>query len=331
MGSRMRGPARVLYAGGAAARGSWASELRKAAAELGLEMDLALYPDAAPPDQVDYLLFDADGPPIDLSAFPNLRAILSLWAGVERLLARPDLPHDIPVARMVEPGLRQGMIEYVAAHALGAHLDLSATLAADRAGRWEKRIPPLASRRPVGVMGLGVLGMAVAGALAGLGFKVAGWSRSPKSESDGLPEGVRAHAGPEALPAFLARSEILVVLLPLTAETTGLLGPAELAALPAGAHVINVARGPIVSEAALLNALGPPDGAGRLGGATLDVFDREPLPAGHPFWTHPRVLVTPHVASVTRPETASLPIIRQIIEDRAGRPLRHLVARHRGY
>lgn len=325
------GPAEALYAGPREDRGAWALALRDAAQEAGLPLTLHLDPAEAPADRIEYVLFAPSGTERDLRRFPKLKAVLSLWAGVETLLAREDLPEGVPLARMVEPGLTQGMTDYVVGHVMRIHLELGETLSRSAAARWEPVAPPLAFQRRVGVLGLGALGMESARALKAIGFDVAGWSRSRKGPGDGLPEGVEAFAGLETLDAFLGRSEILAALLPLTAETQGLFTAERLSRLPQGAHVINAARGPIFPEAPLLDALGPPEGEGRLASATLDVFDQEPLPAEHPYWTHPRVVVTPHIASVTRPETASLPVIRQIIRDRRGQPLRHLVSRERGY
>ncbi|MEL6980166.1 MAG: glyoxylate/hydroxypyruvate reductase A [Pseudomonadota bacterium] len=327
----MTEPIEALYAGPAKERAAWALALRDAAAETETPLTLHLDPDEAPAERIEYLFFAPSGSERDLRRFPNLRAIFSLWAGVETLLSREDLPEGVPIARMVEPGLTQGMVDYVVGHVMRLHLGLEQVLAQSAAQQWAPAPPPLAFQRRIGVLGLGALGMEAARALKAIGFDVAGWSRTRKGPADGLPDGVEAVAGLEALGAFLGRSDILVALVPLTPETRGLMSAARLAQLPEGAHVINAARGPIFPEAALLEALGPAEGGGRLASATLDVFDREPLPDGHAYWTHPRVVVTPHIASVTRPETASLPLIRQILRDRRGQPLRYVVSPERGY
>ena len=314
---------RVLYAGPAGGAPKWRSAMLEAAQQAGAEIDLQLDPPAAPEDlgRIEYLLLTGDGPINDLSSLPNLKAMFSLWAGVETLLARPDLPKHIPLVRMVEPGLTIGMTDYVLAHTLRYHIDLEGTLERSRAQRWDDVHPPLSIHRKIGVMGLGALGRDVAERLAFLRFDVRGWSRSLKQ----IP-GVRGFAGLEALPEFLSETEILIVLTPLTAETRGLLDADHLAMLPKGAYIINAARGPIIDERALLAAL-----ADHLGGATLDVFNQEPLPHDHPLWACPNVTVTPHIASVTRPETASKEIMRQILQSERGEPLENVVDVTRGY
>lgn len=305
----------------------WAAALRSAAAERGLPLRLLETPEAATAAaaEVTYVVFAPNGGLEDLRVFPRLKAVLSMWAGVEKLLARPDLP-DAPIARMVEPGMTYGMTDYVVGHVMRAHLGIDALLDNSRAGRWAPASPKLSMQRRVGVMGLGQLGADAARALASLRFDVRGWSRSRKDL-----EGVRSFAGPDELDAFLDELEILVILLPQTADTTGMLSAATLARLADGAHVINAARGPIVTESDLLAALDARVGRGPLGGATLDVFDVEPLPAGHPYWAHPKVVVTPHIASITRAETASKVLVEQIERVEGGSPPTNLVDRARGY
>jgi glyoxylate/hydroxypyruvate reductase A len=183
-------------------------------------------------------------------------------------------------------------------------------------------VPPLARDRTVGVLGLGELGGVAAKALAALDFRVMGWSRAPKS----IP-GVDCRTGPEGLRAVLAAAEILVCLLPATAATETLLDAAALAALPPKASLINAGRGGLIDDAALLAALD----ARRLSNATLDVFRVEPLPADHPYRRHPRMTVTPHIASATRPETAAPAILAQLGRLVRGEPLLHVVDRRRGH
>lgn len=317
----------VALSGAEHDRAEWSAALESAAAARGLAMRLINDPAAivAAAEDIDYLVYSPAGVLEDLRIFPKLKAILSMFAGVERLLARPDLP-DLPVARMVEPGLTIGMTDYVVGHAMRAHLGIEAAIDDSRAGKWAAIPAKLSVNRPVGVMGLGQLGQDAARALATLRFPTRGWSRSPKTV-----EGVRSYAGAAELPAFLEGLEILIVLLPQTADTVGMVDAAALALLADGAHVINAARGPIVTEAALLAALDDREGRGPLGGATLDVFDIEPLPEDHPYWRHPKVIVTPHIASWTRAETASKVLIEQIERAEHGQPLSHLVDRGRGY
>jgi glyoxylate/hydroxypyruvate reductase A len=299
---------------------AWRAALKAAIAREGLAIDLRDAGDA-PPESVRYLIFGASGPVRDFRPFTGLRAILNIWAGVEQVLANPTLPETVPLARMVEPGLTEGMTDYVVAHVMRYHMHLDERLAGPES-KWMDWFPPLARWRRVGVLGLGALGRDAAEALARLRFDVAGWSRGPKD----IP-GVTCLHGADGLEALLARSEILVVLLPRTAETENLLDSRRLALLPHGARLINAARGEIVDDSALIAALD----SGGLAHATLDVFREEPLPQEHPFRAHPRVTVTPHVASATRPETAAAEIVAQIARAEAGKPIRHVVDRARGY
>lgn len=308
---------RLLFSAPAADWPVWRPHLERACAARGLSV--AISDRAADPAAVDYVAYSPGGGLVDFAPFVRLKAVLSLWAGVERIVGNPTL--TAPLARMVDPGLTQGMVEYVAGHALRHHLGIDGHLLRQD-GVWRHgEIPPLAGSRRVGVLGLGELGGACAAALAGLGFDVAGWSRRPKAA------GFATFAGEAELAAILARSEILVLLLPATAATEGLMDAGRLALLPAGAVVINPGRGTLIDDAALLAALD----AGRLGHATLDVFREEPLPAGHPFWAHPKVTVTPHVASETRPETAAETVAENVRRMEAGEPLLHVVDRAQGY
>ena len=309
--------ATVLFAAKPSDWATWADPLRAAFAAAGVDADLAT---DHPADRVDYVVYAPHDGFGGFDRFPRLKAVLSLWAGVERIVGDPTL--TVPLARMVDPGLTAGMIEYVAGHVLRHHLDLDRSLAASRAGDWDYAAPPLAADRRVGVLGLGALGAPVATALAALGFDVAGWSRRPKE----VP-GIEAHAGDGGLATVLARSDILVLLLPATPDTEGLIDAAALARLPAGAVIVNPGRGTLIDDDALLAALD----RGHLAHATLDVFRTEPLPADHPFWAHPSVTVTPHVASATRPPTASTVIAENVRRREAGEPLLHLVDRDAGY
>ena len=314
---------RVLYAGPAEAAPKWRQEMLNAAHEAGFEIDLRIdHPvTASEAAGIDYVMLTGDGPITDLSMFAHVKAFFSLWAGVETLLARPDLPSSAPLVRMVEPGLTIGMTDYVVAHVMRYHIDLEGTLQRSRVKGWDGVHPPLSINRKVGVIGLGALGRDVAERLAFLRFDVRGWSRSFKQI-----QGVKSFEGLSALPEFLSGTEILILLAPLTDETRGLLNAARLAMLPKGAYIINAARGPLIDEAALLTALD-----GHLGGATLDVFNQEPLPAEHPLWDRPNVTVTPHIASVTRPETAAREILRQIRQSERDEPLENVVDVSRGY
>jgi glyoxylate/hydroxypyruvate reductase len=257
-----------------------------------------------------------------LRQFPNLKAILNLGAGVDALLKDPTLPEGVPVVRMVDDDLATCMAEYVLLHVLRYHREQPALDAQQRAHDWRMIASPAAMHRRVGILGLGAMGGEAARLLVGAGFDVAGWSRRPKD----LP-GVQSFHGEEGRAAFLARSEILVCLLPLTPETEGILDRDLFQALPAGAYLINAGRGGHQVESDILAALD----SGQLAGATLDVFREEPLPAASPFWDHPKVTVTPHNASITNPQSAVRHVCESIRRVRAGEPLRNVVDPDLGY
>jgi glyoxylate/hydroxypyruvate reductase A len=257
-----------------------------------------------------------------LRQFPNLKAILNLGAGVDALLKDPTLPEGVPVVRMVDDDLATCMAEYVLLHVLRYHREQPALDAQQRAHDWRMIASPAAMHRRVGILGLGAMGGEAARLLVGAGFDVAGWSRRPKD----LP-GVQSFHGEDGRAAFLARSEILVCLLPLTPETEGILDRDLFQALPAGAYLINAGRGGHQVESDILAALD----SGQLAGATLDVFREEPLPAASPFWDHPKVTVTPHNASITNPQSAVRHVCESIRRVRAGEPLRNVVDPDLGY
>jgi len=257
-----------------------------------------------------------------LRQFPNLKAILNLGAGVDALLQDPDLPAGVPIVRMVDEDLAQCMAEYVLLHVLRYHREQPLLDARQRAHDWRMLISPPAAHRRVGLMGLGVMGMTSADLLRPVGFDLAAWTRGPRT----VP-GVECFHGADGLKPFLARSEILVCLLPLTPETEGILNADLFDALPRGAYLINAGRGGQQVEDDILAALD----SGQLGGATLDVFRTEPLPAGSPFWDHAKVTVTPHNASVTNPDSAIRHVCDSIRRVRAGEPLRHVVDPATGY
>jgi glyoxylate/hydroxypyruvate reductase A len=289
-------------------------------AKLAPEIEFRTWPDAGDAARVEYLV--AWTPPPDLSTrFPNLRVVFSTGAGVDQF-DFAALPPHVPLARMTERGIVDGMVEYATWAVLALHRRLPEYQRQQRESRWHELPYVPADSRRVGVMGLGVLGRAVLDRLGTFGFRRAGWSRSPHSI-----DGVECHAGFGSLDDFLGGLDIVVCLLPLTAETRGILDARRLAALPRGASLVNVARGPHVDAGALLDALE----RNHLAEAILDVTDPEPLPAEHPLWRHPRVLLTPHVASVTQPETAARAVIEQIRRDRTGEPLHDLADRDRGY
>jgi len=257
-----------------------------------------------------------------LASLPNLKLIVSLGMGVDHLLADGRVPAGVPIVRIMDEGLIGQMTEYALYWALRHHRDIDKYAANQRDARWKEEAFVDTANRRVGVLGLGSIGQDTADKFSRLGFPTAGWSRTAKT----LP-GVETFHSRDQLQRFLARSDILVNVLPLTRETHGLLDAAAFAALPKGAYVINMARGGHVVDEALLAALD----SGHLSGAALDVFNQEPLPADHAYWRHPKVHVTPHVAGATNPRTASPGVIENIKRMRAGQPLLRPVDPKTGY
>lgn len=252
----------------------------------------------------------ANPPPGSLRGLPRLALIQSLWAGVDRLLADPTLPAGVPVARMVDPAMTAAMAETALWAVLSLHRGFFAYQQRQREGVWRQHAQRRADEVPVAVLGQGEMGRAVAARLAALGYPVQGWRR------DGTP-----------LHDVLARAGIVVNLLPLTPATRGLLDARAFAAMPAKASLVNLGRGAQVVDADLLAALD----SGHLRHAVLDVFTTEPLPAGHPYWTHPRVTMLPHAAAATDPRSAAAVAAANLRAARDGGPLAHLVERQRGY
>ncbi|MCB6179091.1 glyoxylate/hydroxypyruvate reductase A [Rhodobacter sp. Har01] len=277
--------------------------------------------DPGDPAAVEYAVVWAP-PEGAMARFPNLRAVVSVGAGVDHVLRDPLLPRHLPILRTTGPDMVQRLREYVALHVLAQHRDLAVTDAQQARGEWRQIVTPVAGQRRVGIMGLGQIARACAETLVALGFDVAGWSRTGTPVKD-----VTVFAGPEGLMPFLARSEILVGLLPLTPATRDILDARLFAALPRGARLINAGRGAHLVEADLLAALD----SGQIGGATLDVFRTEPLPAGHPFWAHPKIRITPHVASYIDPQTGAAVIAGNIRQFHATGTSQAVADPERGY
>lgn len=307
----------VLYAAKPANWPDYEAPLRRALDATGL--DYNLLSETSDPASIDYLIYTAGGPISDFAAFPNTKAVCALSAGIEAITGNETL--TAPLTRMVDYGLTEGMVEWVTCHTLRHHMGIDQHILGQD-GAWRDDVPPLARDRKVAVLGLGELGSACATALSALNFNVLGWSRREKSI-----KGVTCHFGDEGLEQVLSQAEIIITLLPLTPDTENLLNAQRLAKMPKGACIINPGRGPLIDDDALLAALD----AGQIAHATLDVFRIEPLPKDHPYWAHPQVTVTPHIASETRPESSSRVIAENIRRNEAGEPLLHLVDRKAGY
>ncbi len=294
----------------------WAEVFRRRAPEI----DFRIWPDIGDPAQVRFLA--AWVPPDDIATrFPNLDVLFSSGAGVDQF-DFSKLPATLPVVRMVEPGIVRGMVEYVTHAVLGLHRDMAQYRRQQAQGEWKPLPVVTAGERRVGVLGLGSLGNAVLAQLVGMGFDCAGWSRS-RHEVDG----VQCHASAEELPAFLARTDILICLLPLTESTRGFLDAKLFAQLPRGASLVHVGRGPQLVEADLLDALS----SGQIAEAVMDVTDPEPLTPGHAFWLHPRIQLTPHIASMTQPLSAAEAVLDNLARFAAGEPMVGLIDRKLGY
>lgn len=285
------------------------------------DLDLRVWPECGKPEDIEIVL--AWWPPLGtMQKFANLKLIISLASGVEHILQDPNLPDRVPIVRLVDRSKPLQMAEYVALAVLLFKRRFVEYLELQRSRRWEYLSIPDASSFAVGILGLGFLGSTVAKKLAAIGFLVRGWSRSPKTIA-----GVECFHGGEEFELFLSKCRAIVCLLPLTPETKGILCHKTFSALPPGAYLINVGRGQHLVEADLLSALD----SGQIAGACLDVFDSEPLPREHPFWSHPCIIVTPHISAEGRFDDAAYFVFEAIAHFREGRPLEHLVYRKRGY
>jgi glyoxylate/hydroxypyruvate reductase A len=294
----------------------WAAELRThlPGADVGIDGERAM-------PQADYAV--GWSPPEGFfERHPALRAFLSVAAGVDRLLRNPGLPPALPVVRLEDAGMGWQMTEYCVHEVLRLRGRFDDYAAQQARAAWQPHPPRRREATRVGVLGLGVLGRQVATTLAGLGYPVAGYTRTPTRV-----ERIASFAGPAQWVPFLARSDVLIVLAPLTADTANLIDAHALAQLPRGAYLINIARGGLVDDDALLAALD----AGQLAGATLDVFRTEPLPPEHPFWRHPRVRVTPHVSGPTLVPESAAQVADKIARLARGDTVGGLVDRLRGY
>ena len=307
----------ILFAAVSERWDQYQEHLKKELDLIGLEYKLS---EKLPPSEVDYIIYAPNSSIKDFSVFTNLKAVLNLWAGVEDVVKNKTL--KVPLARMVDEGLTQGMKEWVLGHVMRHHLGIDLHIFGQD-GKWRDwSTPPLAKNRSVTILGLGALGAECASTLAKVGFKVYGWSSTEKSV-----ENVICHHGFEGLEKSLFGSEIVVLLLPSTADTENIINEKTLSYLTKNAVIINPGRGTLIDEKVLLKSLDD----GKLAHATLDVFRQEPLPADHPFWQHPKITVTPHIASETKPQTASQVIAANILRFEKGKPLLYQVNFETGY
>jgi glyoxylate/hydroxypyruvate reductase A len=307
----------ILFCTSERAQTRWRPHLATAFAE----HDVRFWPTIGDAASVNYALVWQPAPGL-LASLPNLKLVCSLAAGVDHILRDPTVPRHLPIMRLVDPYMTQAMTEYVVLQVLRLHRQDIDYRAQQTAGEWREREQKNSAERPIGILGFGQLGQDAGRKLQALGFQVAGWSRSAKD----IP-GFATYAGAAGLDALLSRSEILVSLLPSTDETEGILNASLFSRLPRGAALVNAGRGRHLVEADLLAALE----TGQLSAAVLDVFREEPLPPAHPFWKHPRIIVTPHVAAETHPSTAVQIIATAIADLEAGRPLNNIVDPQRGY
>lgn len=284
------------------------------------ELDIRVWPAVGDEEEVDIAL--VWNPPQGLlKGFNRLKLIISLGMGIDHLLQDPTLP-QVPIVRLVDDSIVTQIGQYISWAVLQQHRSFSVYQHLQQKQRWQPLPLTDTTTCAIGILGLGVLGQHTANVLSTLGFPVLGWSRTAKAL-----HGIRCFHGSQGLSNMLAQSSILVCLLPLTKATQGIINAATLAKLPQGAYVINCGRGAHLVEEDLIKTLD----CGHIAGATLDVFRREPLPPQHPFWSHPKIRVTPHIAGITNPCTAAPQVIENIRRIRANQPLLHPVDRNLGY
>ncbi|AMS18064.1 glyoxylate/hydroxypyruvate reductase A [Pseudomonas chlororaphis] len=288
-------------------------------AEQAPDIQWRAWPDLGNPEEIRYLA--AWQAPDDLSLLPNLEVLFALSAGVDQLdLAR--LPPDLPVVRLLDPGITRGMCEYASFAVLSLHRDMLRYRQQQLARCWQAHLLQPAAQRRVGVMGLGQQAQQILATLRPLGFALSGWARSTHRI-----DGVQCFAGNQQLPAFLSQCDILLCVLPLTEQTQGILDRELFRQLPRGAALINMGRGGHLEEQDLLDALA----SGQLSGAVLDVLQQEPAPAEHPFWDHPQILLTPHIAAMTQPQSAFAVLLDNIRRHQRGEPMLGQIDRTQGY
>lgn len=284
-------------------------------------IDVFVYPEPIDDKSVEFIL-TWNHPYGSLKNYPNLKCISSMGAGVDYLLEDPDLPQNVLLTRIVDPELSKTMFEFILAMVMNHLRSLTHFKQVQNLQKWEPTIYRRIEDVRIGIMGLGEIGTYVAAHLMKLGFALNGWAQSPKPNCT-----ARVYLGADELETFMRNTDILVCLLPSTPMTRGLLNKENLQFLPKGASLINVARGDILLENDLIDLLDN----GQLSQASLDVFKQEPLSEDHPFWTHKKIDITPHVASLTNPKTVASQIVKNYWRMKKGKDLMHSVSRIKGY
>jgi glyoxylate/hydroxypyruvate reductase A len=293
----------------------------KALKELDPGLDVSIYPNDVKREEVEFAL--VYHPPLGVfDKYPNLKCIASTGAGVDHILKDPNLPKDIILTRVVDRLLTQDMTSYLLAQVMCHTRNVSHYKLLQTKNEWQPKHYLDKTKISIGIMGFGELGKDAANKFKHLGFNVIGWANSPKNI-----DGIKVFVGNDEFNTFLNKSDILICLLPLTPETFNILNSNTFEQLPQGAFIINVARGEHLVVDDLIEAID----TGKLSGACLDVFREEPLPKEHIFWRHPRVTVTPHIASITSPESVAPQIIDNYRRLREGKPLKNIVSREKGY
>lgn len=285
------------------------------------KLDVQIWPDIKDKHQVEFAMV-WNHPLGLLNQFPELKVIHSLAAGVDHIFIDNALPTSAKIARIVDPFMAKDIVQYVVAYVLKYIKRIDHWAIKQQEKIWFKQPPFSYNDKTIGVMGSGHLGQKAAETLAGLGLSVVSWSSSPK-----IIDGITHFAGPNEFSAFLSRSAILICMLPLTPQTQFILNKNTFAGLPTSAYLINIGRGHHLVEEDLLSALA----GGQLSGACLDVFQQEPLPADHPFWIHPKITITPHIASVTNAKTAAPQLYNNYLRYKSGQALDNEVDKTKGY
>lgn len=295
------------------------ADILSAIKQIAPEEELRVWPEIGCADDIEYAIV-WDHPAGELNKFPNLKAIASFGAGVDHILKDPDLPEGIPITRFVDETLSHQMAEYVAGVILNHRLRLTEYREYQAASVWRPQEPRVGNH--VCLLGLGQIGTYVAAYLQKLDFRLSGWSRSEKNIA-----GMSCYHGPQGLDKALENTDYIVNLLPLTPETKGILNKNLFFKAPKGAYVINAGRGPHLNENDLLEAIYQE----HLSGACLDVFSTEPLDDMSPFWRHPKISITPHIASVTRIDRLTCHLMENYFRMKKGQPLNHLIDRKKAY